>query len=156
MDFGCQKGVSWTPCGDPNRTKMGLRRLSRRLCFKNGVFHGNLQNLIEFQYIRAQEVPKIGPRGPQDGLKTALKRDRFLRRCSDDFWVPFGGPKSDKNQIKTTHAYMHACMHACVCACVRVFGIAPRGPQEALREPQEAPAGPQEAPKGSKRASRWP
>ena len=46
-----------------------------------------------------QDEAKIGPRSPQDGLKTDLKDDRFLRRFFDrfllvlgSFWVPLGAP----------------------------------------------------------------
>ena len=35
----------------------------------------------------SQDRPKIGPRSPQDGLKTVLKRDRFQDRFYDRFWV---------------------------------------------------------------------
>ena len=38
----------------------------------------------------AQDEAKIAPRSPQDGLKTVLKRDRFLRRFFDRFLVVLG------------------------------------------------------------------
>ena len=38
----------------------------------------------------AQDEAKIDPRSPQDGLKTDLKRDRFLIQFFDGFLVVLG------------------------------------------------------------------
>ena len=58
-----------------------------------------------------QDGAKIGPSSPQDGLKSDLKRDRFLRLFFDRFLVvlgfvlgpqmsPFGHPFGDTNRSK--------------------------------------------------------
>ena len=60
----------------------------------------------------AQDEAKIAPRSPQDGLKTVLNRDRFLRRFYDRFWVVLGSvlatfwhPSWVKNRAKSASEF---------------------------------------------------
>ena len=106
----------------------------------------------------AQDEAKIGPRSPQDGLKTDLKHDRFLRRFFDRFLVflgsvlaPFSRPRWVQKPIQERHRILGP----------RPFGAnrrqpPPRPPQDGSRPPKSAPRGPKRAKRNPKTTKRIP
>ena len=115
--FWCLLGPFWppktTPFGDPNRPKIVPRLVLTPYFFKNADFHADLRFPIENCQNRPQDGAKIGPRSPQDGLKTDLKSDRFLKQFFNRFLVvsgsvlaPFWYPRWIQKPIQVRHGFL--------------------------------------------------
>ena len=87
LRFGTHFGVIWEAKIDPNRAKLGPRRLSKRYFFKNADFHADLRFPMFFHQNRPQDEAKIDLRSPQDIPKAVLVR------CFFCFFDPRMGPK---------------------------------------------------------------
>ena len=104
----------------------------------------------------AQESSKRGPRGPQDGPKSAQERPKSGPRGLQDalFEPPRGGP-----ELRTPLFLSHGAQNGPKRP-PRPPRRAPRGPRDPPKEPQEgpksAPRGPQESPKMAPRDLREP
>ena len=97
--FGTHFGSIWEAKIDPNRAKLGPRRLLKRYFFKNADFHADLRFPRFFHQNRPQDEAKIGLRSPQDGSKTVLKSFFFDVEICLRIWsvlgsvlVAFGAP----------------------------------------------------------------
>ena len=80
LQLASLQASSWTPFGDPNRPKIGPRRVLRRHVWQNVDFHEIVRFPIENVQNRPQDGTKIGLRSAPDGAKTVLDSDCFLHR----------------------------------------------------------------------------
>ena len=125
---------------------------------------------------RSQDEAKIGPRSPQDGLKTSPKGYRFKRRFYDRFWVvlgsvlvpswpvlgpqgavlgpswrPLGVPRRSQNRSLAGRD-----LGRCWLGTVYRFQDRSRPPQDRPRRPKDPPKRSQEPPKTTQNGQHRP
>ena len=155
------------PFWRPNRAKIGPRRVLRRDLFENVVCHEIVRFPTQNHPKRPQDGHKIGPRSPQDGLKTDQENYRFFNRFYHRFLVvfdsvlapswgvlgcqgvvlgsfgrPLGSPRRSQNRFLGGRD-----LPLCWLGSVNRFQDRPRPPKTPKRPPKTLPRAPQDDPK---------
>ena len=92
LQLASVQASSWTLFGDPNRPKIGPRRVFRRHFIENVDFHETLRFPMVFGVFSFKMVPQNDPRSLQDGSEIVLDRFfglLFFRFDFGSFSVPF-------------------------------------------------------------------